>query len=40
MSNSTSIGVKEGIDLKPKQGYLEETVPPYTPFMAMEEASR
>ncbi len=40
MSNSISVGVKEGIALKPGQGYLEETVPPYTPFMAMEEASR
>lgn len=40
MSDSMSVGVKEGIDLKPKQGYLDETVPPYTPFMAMEEASR
>lgn len=40
MSNSINVGVKEGIDLKPKQGYLDETVPPYTPFLAMEEASR
>ncbi len=40
MSNSISVGVKEGIALKPEQGYMEETVPPYTPFLAMEEASR
>lgn len=40
MSNSNNVGVKEGISLKPAQGYFEETVPPFTPFMAMEEASR
>jgi len=40
VSNSISVGVKEGIALKPEQGYTQETVPPYTPFMAMEEASR
>jgi len=40
VSDSNNVGVKEGISLKPTQGYLEETVPPYTPFLAMEEASR
>ena len=40
MSNSNKVSVKEGISLKPAQGYLEETVPPFTPFLAMEEASR
>lgn len=40
MSNSSNVGVKEGISLKPTQGYFEETVPPFTPFLAMEEASR
>ena len=40
MSNSNSVSVKEGISLKPAQGYLEETIPPFTPFLAMEEASR
>lgn len=34
------IEVKEGISLKPDQGYLEETISPFTPFTAMEEASR
>lgn len=40
MSNSNNVSVKEGVSLKPSQGYLEETVPPFTPFLAMEEASR
>ncbi len=40
MSNSNNVGVKEGISLKPSQGYLEETVTPFTPFLAMEEAAR
>ena len=40
MSDSNNVGIKEGISLKPSQGYLEETVPPFTPFLAMEEASR
>jgi dihydropyrimidine dehydrogenase (NAD+) subunit PreT len=37
---SSKIAVKQGVSLKPSQGYLEETVPPLTPFTAMEEASR
>ncbi len=40
MSSSNNVSVKEGVSLKPDQGYLEETVPPFTPFLAMEEASR
>ncbi|MCK5157038.1 MAG: FAD-dependent oxidoreductase, partial [Spirochaetales bacterium] len=40
LNHSKKIEVKEGISLKPAQGYLEETVPPFTPFTAMEEASR
>lgn len=40
MSSSNNVSVKEGVSLKPAQGYLEETVPPFTPFLAMEEASR
>jgi len=40
VSDSNNVGIKEGISLKPAQGYLEETVPPFTPFLAMEEASR
>ncbi len=34
------IAVKEGISLKPAQEYLEEIVPPLTPFTAQEEAAR
>jgi dihydropyrimidine dehydrogenase (NAD+) subunit PreT len=37
---SAKIAVKEGVSLKPSQEYLQETVPPFTPFTAMEEASR
>ena len=37
---SRKIEIKEGISLKPEQGYLEETIAPFTPFTAMEEASR
>jgi len=40
VSNTNNVSVKEGVSLKPAQGYLEETVPPFTPFLAMEEASR
>jgi len=40
VSDSNNVGIKEGISLKPTQGYLEETVPPFTPFLAMEEAAR
>jgi dihydropyrimidine dehydrogenase (NAD+) subunit PreT len=40
VSDSNNVGVKAGISLKPTQGYLEETVPPFTPFLAMEEAAR
>jgi len=40
LNTSRKIEVKEGISLKPDQGYLEETISPFTPFTAMEEASR
>lgn len=40
LDKSKRIEVKEGIALKPSQGYHEETVAPFTPFTAMEEASR
>lgn len=38
--DAIKIEVKEGVSLKPSQGYLEETVPPLTPFTAAEEAAR
>ncbi len=38
--DAVTIEVKEGISLRPDQGYLDETVSPLTPFTAAEEAAR
>ncbi len=32
--------IKQGVKLEPDQEYLDETVPPFTPQMALEEATR